>query len=154
MYSNYANVMITEWVMLLSYINKNLSLYIFQSYLVTCWIKVWCYNLLYSRIVPLDCLLPLPTVHTYSPSSLPVTVRVLLYSAVSVSTIVWENIWLPSSSITDLSLVQLTVVVGPPVEVQVRLNWGGSALGAERSLKLMVSATTGAPENKVMSIQG
>ena len=59
----------------------------------------------------------LVTLHWYCPPSLPVTVRVWVYCAVSalLSTVI------PSETVTE-SLVQVTVVAGPPVEVQVRVN--------------------------------
>ena len=59
------------------------------------------------------------TVHLYSPGSLPVTVRVWVYCAVtgSLSTV----FLVPSVTVVE-SLVQVTVVAGPPVEIQVRVN--------------------------------
>ena len=59
----------------------------------------------------------LVTLHWYCPPSLPVTVRVWVYYAVSalLSTVI------PPETVTE-SLVQVTVVAGPPVEVQVRVN--------------------------------
>ena len=59
-----------------------------------------------------------PTVQVYSPLSLPLTVRVWTYSAVVVLA---TTLWVPSVILTE-SLVQVTVVAGPPVEIQVRVN--------------------------------
>ena len=60
----------------------------------------------------------LATVHVYSPSCLPVTVRVWVYCAVTGS----SNIVSLSPTAGAESLVQVTVVAGPPVEIQVRVN--------------------------------
>ena len=57
------------------------------------------------------------TVHWYSPPSLPVTVRVWVYCAVTGS----FNIVTPPETVSE-SLVQVTVVAGPPVEIQVSVN--------------------------------
>ena len=62
--------------------------------------------------------LSLATVHVYSPPSLPVTVRVWVYCAVTRSS---NTVLVPSVTVS-LSLVQVTVVAGPPVEIQVRVN--------------------------------
>ena len=59
----------------------------------------------------------LDTVHWYCPPSLPVTVRVWVYCAVTGS----SNTVIPPETVSE-SLVQVTVVAGPPVEVQVRVN--------------------------------
>ena len=58
----------------------------------------------------------LATVHVYSPPSLPV--RVWVYCAVTGSVNILS---VPSVTVTE-SLVQVTVVAGPPVEIQVRVN--------------------------------
>ena len=60
----------------------------------------------------------LATVHLYSPGSLPVTVRVWVYCAVTGS---FNTVWVPWVTVVE-SLVQVTVVAGPPVEIQVRVN--------------------------------
>ena len=57
--------------------------------------------------------LSLATVHVYSPAL--VTVRVWLYCAVTGSS---NTVSVPSVTVTE-SLVQVTVVAGPPVEIQV-----------------------------------
>ena len=57
----------------------------------------------------------LDTVHVYSPSL--VIVRVCVYCAVTGS---FNTVSVPSVIVT-LSLVQVTVVAGPPVEIQVRV---------------------------------
>ena len=59
--------------------------------------------------------LSLATVHVYSP--LLVIVRVCVYCAVSGS---FNKVSVPSVIVTE-SLVQVTVVAGPPVEIQVRV---------------------------------
>ena len=59
----------------------------------------------------------LATVHVYFPAA--VTVRVCVYWAV----VVLSNTVLVCSVIVVVeSLVQVTVVAGPPVEIQVRVN--------------------------------
>ena len=57
----------------------------------------------------------LATVHVYSPSL--ITVRVCVYCAVSGS---FNTVSVPSVIVTE-SLVQVTVVAGPPIEIQVRV---------------------------------
>ena len=69
-----------------------------------------------SSAVSLDGLL-LDTVHRYCPPSLPVTVRMWVYCAVTWS----SNTVIPLETGFE-SLVQVTVVAGPPVELQVRVN--------------------------------
>ena len=59
--------------------------------------------------------LSLATVHVYSPPL--VTVRVCVYCAVTGS---FNTVSVPSVIVTE-SLVQVTVVAGPPVEIQVRV---------------------------------
>ena len=59
----------------------------------------------------------LDTVHWYCPPSLPVTVRVWVYCAVAGS----SNTVIPPETVSE-SLVQVTVVAGPPVEIQVRVT--------------------------------
>ena len=60
----------------------------------------------------------LATVHTYIPNTLPVTVRECVYCAVTGSS---NTVSVPSVTVVE-SLVQVTVVAGPPVEIQVRVN--------------------------------
>ena len=69
-----------------------------------------------SCAVAVDGLL-LVTLHWYCPPSLPVTVRMWVYCAVTalLSTVI------PPETVSE-SLIQVTVVAGPPVEVQVRVN--------------------------------
>ena len=67
------------------------------------------------------------TLHWYSPPSLRVTVRVCVYRAVSGS----SNTVTFSPETSRESLVQVTVVAGPPVELQVRVKRGVSALSSE-----------------------
>ena len=67
-------------------------------------------------LVAVDGLL-LDTLHQYCPGSLPVTVSVWVYCAVMALS---STVNPPSSGIE--SLVHVTVVAGPPVEIQVRVN--------------------------------
>ena len=60
----------------------------------------------------------LATLHVYSPAA--VTVRVWVYCAVSGLS---NTVLVPSVTVVVESLVQVTVVAGPPVEIQVRVNW-------------------------------
>ena len=60
----------------------------------------------------------LATAHMYVPGCLPVTVRVCVYCAVTGSS---NTVSFPSVTVVE-SLVQVTVVAGPPVEIQVRVN--------------------------------
>ena len=46
------------------------------------------------------------------------------------------------------SRVQVTVVAGPPVETQVRVNTGGSAVGVVWRLNWSGSVMVGAPEGE------
>ena len=62
--------------------------------------------------------LSLATVHVKSSPTLPVTVRVWVYCAVTGSS---NTVSVPSVTVAE-SLVQVTVVAGPPVEMQVRVN--------------------------------
>ena len=58
----------------------------------------------------------LETEHTYTPKACPV--RVCVYCAVAGS---FNSVWVPWVTVVE-SLVQVTVVAGPPVEIQVRVN--------------------------------
>ena len=69
------------------------------------------------------------TVQVYSPPV--VTVRVCVYCAVSGSS---NTVSVPSVTVVVESLVQLTVVAGPPVEIQVRVNWGFGPFRSEFTL--------------------
>ena len=64
--------------------------------------------------------LKLDTVHVYVPET--VTVRVWLYCAV---TGLFNTVLVPWVTVVE-SLVQVTVVAGPPVEIQVRVSWSES----------------------------
>ena len=77
---------------------------------------LWLLVSMISSAVSLDGLL-LDTLHWYCPLRLPVTVRVWVYCAVTglSSTVI------PPDTVSE-SLVQVTVVAGPPVELQVRVN--------------------------------
>ena len=59
------------------------------------------------------------TVQVYSPPV--VTVRVCVYFAVTGS---FNTVSVPSVTVVE-SLVQVTVVAGPPMEIQVRVSWSG-----------------------------
>ena len=61
------------------------------------------------------------TVHVYSPEV--VTVSVCVYCAVTGSS---NTVSVPSVTVVVESLVQVTVVAGPPVEIQVRVSWSES----------------------------
>ena len=61
--------------------------------------------------------LSLATVQVYSPAA--VSVRVWVYRAVTGS---FNTVWVPWVTAVE-SLVQVTVVAGPPVEIQVRVSW-------------------------------
>ena len=74
----------------------------------------------------------LDTVQVYSPAS--DIVRVWVYCAVSGS---FNTVSVPSVNST-LSLVQDTVVAGPPVEIQVRVSWSESYV---RSPDIVMSPT-------------
>ena len=56
------------------------------------------------------------TVHVYTPSA--VTFKVCVYCAVTGS---FNTVSVPSVTVVE-SLVQVTVVAGPPVEIQARVN--------------------------------
>ena len=60
------------------------------------------------------------TVRVYIPPLLPVTVRVWVYCAVTGSS---NTVSVPSVTAVE-SLVQVTVVAGPPVEIQVMVSLG------------------------------
>ena len=53
-----------------------------------------------------------------------------------------------------LSLVQETVVAGPPVEVQVRVNTGGSVLGSVSNWKLIAPEILTWPPDRVKARHG
>ena len=57
------------------------------------------------------------TVHVYTPSA--VTVKVCVYCAVTGSS---NTVLIPSVTEVVESLIQVTVVADPPVEIQVRVN--------------------------------
>ena len=58
----------------------------------------------------------LATVHVYTPAV--VTISLCVYCAVSLSS---NTVSVPSVTVVE-SLVQVTVVAGPPVEIQVKMN--------------------------------
>ena len=62
-----------------------------------------------------------PIVQVYSPPV--VTVRVCVYCAVSGLS---NTVSFPVVTVVVESLVQVTVVAGPPVEIQVRVSWSES----------------------------
>ena len=73
----------------------------------------------------------LDTVQVYSPPV--VTVRVCVYCAV---TVLFNTVTFPSVTLME-SLVQVTVVAGPPVEIQVRVIW--SELNVTSSPDIVIS---------------
>ena len=68
----------------------------------------------------------LATVHVYTPAA--VTVRVCVYCAVVVLS---NTVSVRSVTVIVESLFQVTVVAGPPVEIQVRMNLGLPPLRSE-----------------------
>ena len=62
----------------------------------------------------------LDTVQVYTPPV--VTVRVCVYCAVTGSS---NTVSVPSVTVVE-SLIQVTLVAGPPVEIQVRVSWSES----------------------------
>ena len=64
--------------------------------------------------------LSLDTVQVYVPET--VTVRVWVYCAVTLS---FNTVSVPWVTVVE-SLVQVTVVAGPPVEIQARVSWSES----------------------------
>ena len=91
----------------------------------------------------------LETEHEYVPSPLPVTLSVWTYVAVSVSVTREVMMWSLLAVTALLSLVQETVVAGPPVEVQVRVNTGGSVLGSVSNWKLIAPEIITWPPDRV-----
>ena len=77
---------------------------------------LWLLVSMVSSAVSLDGLL-LDTLHWYSPPSVPVIVRVWVYCVVTGS----SNTVIPPETVSE-SLVQVTVVAGPSVEIQVRVT--------------------------------
>ena len=96
----------------------------------------------YSWVAAVDT--ALDTLHMYCPPSLPVTVRVWVYSAVTPLT---TSLLLTPTAVCE-SLVQVTVVAGPPVEIQVRVN-SGLATSSRLNVTLCTSTT---PEMKSHSM--
>ena len=84
------------------------------------------------RTVKVEGLL-LDTVHVYTPPSPPVTVRVWVYCAVTGSS---NTVSFPSV-IVVLSLVQITVVAGPPIEIQVSVYRGIGRFSSESTVILL-----------------
>ena len=62
----------------------------------------------------------LDTVQVYTPIKIPV--KVCVYCAVTGS---FNTVFVPSVTVVE-SLVQVTLVAGPPVEIQVRVSWSES----------------------------
>ena len=86
---------------------------------------------MFSSAVSLDGLL-LDTLHWYCPPIFSVTVRVWVYCAVTGS----SNIVIPPETVSE-SLVQVTVVAGPPVEMQVRVKGGFTPLRSEFTVNVI-----------------
>ena len=80
------------------------------------------------------------TLHLYLPGSLPVTISVLVLATIVMLFTVRD---VPSDNML-VSRVQMTVASGSPVNTQVRVNTGGSAMGVVWRLNWTVMA--GAPE--------
>ena len=97
------------------------------TYFCTFHARLCCKPALYTPIIPDRVMLAesedgllLDTVQVYSPPV--VTVRVCVYCAVTGSS---NTVSVPSVTVME-SLVQVTVVAGPPVEIQVRVIWSES----------------------------
>ena len=88
----------------------------------------------------------LDTEHEYDPSCLPVTLSEWTYVAVTVS--VTREVLYTSLRVTS-PLVQETVVAGPPVEVQVRVNTGGSEFGSVSNWKLIPPEIVTSPPDRI-----
>ena len=58
-----------------------------------------------------------------------------MYCAVTGSS---NTVSFPSVTVSE-SLVQVTVVAGPPVEIQVRVNWGLAPLRSEFTVNVILS---------------
>ena len=84
------------------------------------------------------------TLHVYLPLS--VTVRVWVYCAVTGS---FNTVSAPSVMVLE-SLVQVTVVAGPPVEIQVRMNEYDSAKSKVNVIRFGVISTL--PKSKSNSV--
>ena len=89
--------------------------------------KIICKNIMGSHSLPARVMLAeseddllLDTVQVYSPPVVPV--RVCVYCAVTGSS---NTVPVPSVTMVE-SLVQVTLVAGPPVEIQVRVSWSES----------------------------
>ena len=85
----------------------------------------------------------LDTVQVYSPPV--VTVRVCVYCAVSGSS---NTVSVPSVTVVE-SLVQVTVVAGPPVEIQVRVSWSESNV---TSPDIVTSPPTSLPKASIIVV--
>jgi len=88
----------------------------------------------------------LDTEHEYDPSRLPVTLSEWTYVAVPVS-VTRELLY--TSLRVSFPLVQETVVAGPPVEVQVRVNTGESEFGSVSNWKLIPPDIVTSPPDRV-----
>jgi len=88
----------------------------------------------------------LDTEHEYDPSCLPVTLSEWTYVAITVS-VTWEVLY--TSFRVSFPLVQETVVAGPPVEVQVRVDTGGSEFGSVSNWKLIPPEIVTLPPGRV-----
>ena len=77
------------------------------------------------------------TVQVYSPPV--VTVRLCVYCAVSGSS---NTVSVPSVTVVE-SLVQVTVVAGPPVEIQVRVSWSESNVTSSPIIVMLPKKCTG-----------
>ena len=64
-----------------------------------------------------------------------------MYCAVTGS---FNTISVPSVTVVE-SLVQVTVVAGPPVEIQVRVNWGLAPLRSESTVSVIPPDTEISP---------
>ena len=86
------------------------------------------------------------TVQVYSPPV--VTVRLCVYCAVSGSS---NTVSVPSVTVVE-SLVQVTVVAGPPVEIQVRVSWSESNVTSSPIIVMLPKKCTGSMYYKMSTI--
>jgi len=94
----------------------------------------------------------LDTEHRYNPTSLPVTLSTWTYMAATAFITRELLILLLLTGTALLSLVQETVVAGPPVEVQVRVNTGGSVVDCVSNWKLISPGIVTWPPDRVKQV--
>ena len=85
----------------------------------------------------------LDTVQVYSP--IVVTVRVCVYCAVIA---LFNTVSFPSVTVME-SLVQVTVVAGPPVEIQVKVIWSESNVTLSPDIVMSPVLSNATPETPI-----